>query len=60
MAAAEGELAASILKQVRFPPAGSCPEHLQVEYYFSDANLKRDHFFQKEIAKDSDGQFSSC
>jgi len=24
----------------------------QVEYYFSDVNLKRDSFFQKEIKKD--------
>eukprot|EP00656_Telonema_subtile_P032995 TRINITY_DN3635_c0_g1_i1.p2 TRINITY_DN3635_c0_g1~~TRINITY_DN3635_c0_g1_i1.p2 ORF type:complete len:186 (-),score=79.40 TRINITY_DN3635_c0_g1_i1:61-618(-) len=30
----------------------------QVEYYFSDANLKRDQFFQKEIAKDAQGFIS--
>lgn len=27
-----------------------------MDYYFSDANLKRDHFFQKEIAKDPEGE----
>merc|ERR1711935_36563 len=30
----------------------------QVEDYFSDANLKRDHFFQKEISKDTQGFIS--
>jgi len=41
MAAAEQDLDAQIVKQV--------------EYYFSDANLKRDIFFQKEIQKDPEG-----
>jgi len=44
MAAAEQDLDAKIVKQV--------------EYYFSDANLKRDHFFQKEILKDPEGYIS--
>jgi len=44
MAEAEGDLAAAILKQV--------------DYYFSDVNLKRDRFFQKEIAKDPEGFIS--
>lgn len=41
MAGAEDEQSAAILKQV--------------EYYFSDANLKRDHFFQTAMSKDPEG-----